>query len=189
MSIPLFHWISPKLYLGPRIDFYNQINAKQLSYRKLGFPPFFAPTFPFFSGKTLQSNVHFARCHVFGILIPRKHFFFAMQYFFRIFFSLENSIMRICVSSVYICMILVIYFYVCITFFLMTWHILTNIWHFRRSNLYRYKKLFKCFIFHLLQCALPNQPCTKNLRTVEWPLALDGHRNGIKFRDIHYGQM
>ena len=23
----------------------------------------------------------------------------------------------------------------------------------------------------------------------EWPLALDGHRNGIKFRDIHYGQI
>ena len=43
--------------------------------------------------------------------------------------------------------------------------------------------------FNLLQCALPNQPCTKNLRTVQWPLALDGHRNGIKFRDIHYGQI
>lgn len=41
----------------------------------------------------------------------------------------------------------------------------------------------------MLQCALPNQPCTKNLWTVQWPLALDGHRNGIKFRDIHYGQI
>ena len=62
MSIPLFHWISPKLYLGPRIDFYNQINAKQLSYRKLGFPKRERSLHSEVTSKTQVQMTSFAKC-------------------------------------------------------------------------------------------------------------------------------